>query len=90
MVARWRSNYDSHFPHSANEEDRAQDWMAILGLFRKPLWGSIPYRAILPQGLDGILVVGKAHSATHDALIGGRMQRDLQHLGEAAGVALPI
>jgi NADPH-dependent 2,4-dienoyl-CoA reductase/sulfur reductase-like enzyme len=87
VVARWRSNYDSHFPHSANEEDRAQDWMAILGLFRKALWGDIPYRAILPVGLENILVVGKAYSATHDALIGGRMQRDLQHLGEAAGVA---
>jgi NADPH-dependent 2,4-dienoyl-CoA reductase/sulfur reductase-like enzyme len=87
VVARWRSNYDSHFPHSANEEDRAQDWMAILGLFRKPLWGDIPYRAILPAGLENILVVGKAYSATHDALIGARMQRDLQHLGEAAGVA---
>lgn len=87
VIARWRSNYDSHFPHSALETDLAQDWMAILGQFRKPLWGSIPYRAILPRGLDGILVVGKAYSATHDALIGGRMQRDLQHLGEAAGVA---
>lgn len=87
VVARWRSNYDSHFPHSANEEDRAQDWMGILGLFRRPLWGDIPYRAILPTGLENILVVGKAYSATHDALIGGRMQRDLQHLGEAAGVA---
>lgn len=90
VVARWRSNYDTHFPHSANEEDRAQDWAAILGLFRKPLWGSIPYGAILPKGLENILVVGKAYSATHDALIGGRMQRDLQHLGEASGVAAAL
>ncbi|MCX6906508.1 MAG: FAD-dependent oxidoreductase [Verrucomicrobia bacterium] len=86
-VARWRSNYDSHFPHSANEEDRAQDWIAILGLFRKPILGDIPYRCLLPKGLGNILVAGKAYSATHDALIGARMQRDLQHLGEAAGVA---
>lgn len=87
VIARWRSNYDTHFPHSANESDAAQDWTGILGLFRKPLWGSIPYRAILPKGLENVLVVGKAYSTTHDALIGGRMQRDLQHLGEAAGVA---
>ena len=90
VVARWRSNYDTHFPHSALETDVAQDWAAILGLFRRPLWGSIPYRAILPQGLENILVVGKAYSATHDALIGGRMQRDLQHLGEAAGIAAAL
>jgi flavin-dependent dehydrogenase len=90
VVARWRSNYDTHFPHSSQDTDVAQDLMAILGLFRKPFWGSIPYRAILPRGLDGILVVGKAYSTTHDALIGGRMQRDLQHLGEAAGVAAAL
>ena len=90
VVARWRSNYDTHFPHSANQEARAQDWMAILGLFRKPLWGDIPYRGLLPQGWENILVVGKAWSATHDALIGARMQRDLQHLGEASGVAAAL
>ena len=87
VVARWRSNYDSHFPHSANQDDAAQDWIAIFGLFRKPILGDIPYRCLLPKGLENILVVGKAYSATHDALIGARMQRDLQHLGEAAGVA---
>lgn len=86
-VCRWRSNYDSHFPHSPNETDLAQDWMAILGLFRRPIEGSIPYRCLLPKGLENILVVGKAYSVTHDGLIGPRMQRDLQHLGEAAGVA---
>jgi hypothetical protein len=87
VVCRWRSNYDSHFPHSANEEDLAQDWIAMLGLFRHTINGSIPYRSLLPKGLENILVVGKAYSVTHDALIGARMQRDLQHMGEAAGVA---
>lgn len=86
-VVCWRSNYDSHFPHSANEEDLGQDWIAILGLFRKPILGEIPYRCLLPKGLENILVIGKAYSATHDALLGARMQRDLQHMGEAAGVA---
>jgi len=90
VVCCWRANYDTHFPHSANEEDLAQDWMAILGLFRRPIHGSIPYRCLLPQGWEHILVVGKAYSVTHDALIGARMQRDLQHLGEAAGVAAAL
>jgi len=89
-VAFWYSNYDSHFPHSANQDDQAQDWIAILGLFRKPILGEIPYRCLLPKGVENILVVGKAYSASHDALIGARMQRDLQHLGEAAGVAAAV
>jgi len=87
VVACWRSNYDSHFPHSANEDDAAQDWIAILGLFRKPLEGQIPYRCLLPQGLENLLVAAKSYSVSHDALIAARMQRDLQHLGEAAGTA---
>jgi HEAT repeat protein len=42
---------------------------------------------MLPRGIDNLLVVGKSYSTDHDGSIGGRMQRDLQHLGEAAGVA---
>ncbi len=87
VVSKWRSNYDTHFPNSANQSDLAQDWTTILGLWRKPLLGSIPYRSLLPQGLDHILVAAMAYSSDHDALIGGRMQQDMEHLGEAAGVA---
>lgn len=86
-IVPWRSNYDTHFPHSANQSVRAQDWMALLGLFRKTLDGVIPYRCLLPRGLDNLLVVGKAFATDHDSKIAVRMQRDLQHLGEAAGVA---
>jgi NADPH-dependent 2,4-dienoyl-CoA reductase/sulfur reductase-like enzyme len=86
-VCRWRSNYDTHFPNSANQSDRAQDWTAILGLWRRPIVGSIPYRSLLPRGIEGILVSAMAYSCDHDALVGGRMQPDLEHLGEAAGVA---
>jgi hypothetical protein len=86
-ICRWRSNYDTHFPSSANQSDLAQDWTAILGLWRRPIMGGIPYRSLLPKSLDNILVTGKAYSTDHDALIGGRMQPDLEHLGEAAGVA---
>jgi NADPH-dependent 2,4-dienoyl-CoA reductase/sulfur reductase-like enzyme len=86
-ICRWRSNYDTHFPSSANQSDLAQDWTALLGLWRRPILGSIPYRCLLPQGLENILVAAKAYSTDHDALIGGRMQSDLEHLGEAAGVA---
>jgi ribulose 1,5-bisphosphate synthetase/thiazole synthase len=89
-VVGWRSNFDTHFPHSANESDVAQDWMAILGLFRKPLSGTVPYGCLLPRGVDNLYVVGKAFSSDHDAKIAVRMQSDLQHLGEAAGTAAAL
>lgn len=89
-ICRWRSNYDTHFPNSASQSELAQDWTALLGLWRRPILGSIPYRCLLPQGLEQILVAAKAYSTDHDALIGGRMQPDLEHLGEAAGVAAAL
>ncbi len=90
LVCRWRSNYDTHFPNSASMSDLAQDWVALLGLWRRPIVGSIPYRSILPKGIDNLLVVSKSFSVDHDTNLGARMQRDLQHLGEAAGVATAL
>lgn len=87
VVARWRSNYDTHLPTSANQSDLAQDWVGILGLWRRPITGSIPYRSLLPAQLENILVAAMSYSTDHDALIGGRMQSDMEHLGQAAGIA---
>jgi hypothetical protein len=47
----------------------------------------IPYRCLLPKGLDGILVIGLGASAHRDAIPLIRMQPDLQNQGYAAGVA---
>ncbi|WP_180268918.1 FAD-dependent oxidoreductase [Streptomyces sp. Ru87] len=58
-----------------------------LGLVPPNLEIEVPYRALLPRGLDGLLVTGKALSATHDALPALRMQADLENLGEATGLA---
>lgn len=47
----------------------------------------LPYRSLLPKGLDGILVVGLGTSAERDAMTLIRMQPDLQNQGYAAGKA---
>ena len=47
----------------------------------------LPYRCLLPRGLDGILVVGLGASAERDAMTLIRMQADLQNQGYAAGWA---
>jgi len=47
----------------------------------------VPYRCLLPKGLDGILVVGLGCSAERDAMTLIRMQADMQNQGYAAGVA---
>jgi len=47
----------------------------------------LPYRCLLPKGLDGILVIGLGASADRDAMTLIRMQPDLQNQGYAAGIA---
>ena len=54
---------------------------------RRQFYAYIPYRCLLPRGLDGLLVVGLGLSAHRDAMPIIRMQPDLQNSGYAAGVA---
>jgi ribulose 1,5-bisphosphate synthetase/thiazole synthase len=73
------SNYDVK-GHSTT------DWNRI-GLLPPNLDIEIPYRALLPRRLDGILVAGKGFSARSDAVPSIRMQPDLENLGGAVGLA---
>lgn len=47
----------------------------------------IPYRVMVPKALDGLLVSGRAVSATHEALGAIRVMPPCFALGQAAGVA---
>jgi hypothetical protein len=66
--------------------ESTSDWIRM-GLQAPNLEIEIPYRALIPRGLEHILVVGKAYSATHDALAGPRMMPDLENLGGVAATA---
>lgn len=50
----------------------------------------IPYRALVPAGVDGLLVVGKSMSGTHLAMASYRVQCLLGQIGQAAGVAAAL
>ena len=54
---------------------------------RKEMLVNVPYRCLLPKGLDGILVTGLGVSAHRDAMPVIRMQADIQNQGYAAGAA---
>jgi hypothetical protein len=47
----------------------------------------IPYRSLLPQGVDGLLVAGRCFSATHDAHASARSMATCMAMGQAAGTA---
>jgi hypothetical protein len=54
---------------------------------REEMFVNVPYRCLLPKGLDGILATGLGVSAHRDAMPVIRMQADIQNQGYAAGVA---
>lgn len=51
---------------------------------------NIPYRSFLSKDMDGMYVIGKAISATHDAIPILRMQDDVQNQGGMAGIAAAL
>jgi len=54
---------------------------------REVITAYVPYRCLLPKGLDGILVTGLGVSADRDVMPVIRMQADIQNQGYATGVA---
>lgn len=54
---------------------------------KKEMLAPVPYRALLPRGIDGILVTGLGISAHRDSMPILRMQACIQNQGYAAGVA---
>jgi succinate dehydrogenase/fumarate reductase flavoprotein subunit len=47
----------------------------------------VPYRAILPEKLDGLLMAGRCISATHVAASAGKSMGNCVATGHAAGLA---
>ncbi len=82
-----KAHYDNHAFDYENESDEAALWCWIMGAWQDPIACEVPYRCLLPQGIEGLLVACRAISLTHDAHMMFRMQRDVQRIGEAAGVA---
>lgn len=57
-------------------------------VFLKPgTYYQIPFRTMLPRGIEGLLVAGRCASASHDAHASMRVAATCMALGEAAGVA---
>ena len=50
----------------------------------------IPYRALLPQRIDGLLVAGRCFSASHDAHASARSMATCMAMGQAAGTAAAL
>ena len=86
LQRRWDDVVNVHFSNHDVKGVSGADWVNV-GLIPPNLEIEIPYRMLLPAGLDGLLLAGKAISATHDALPAIRMQSDLENLGAVVATA---
>ena len=75
-----KSNYDTH-------GYTVHPMFTLRPPHKQDIFVHVPYRCLVPRGLDGILVTGLGVSAHRDALPLIRMQPDVQNQGYAAGVA---
>ncbi len=90
VIAYAFSHYDNHGRDYENEDDEAVVWVWLLGNWQRRIGCEVPYRCLLPRGVDGLLVACRALSITQNAHYQLRMERDMQRVGEAAGVAAAL
>ena len=50
----------------------------------------IPYRTLLPRNFENLLVAGRCHSATSEALASSRVTATAMGMGQAAGTAAAL
>ena len=82
----WEDVINIHRANTDMKGYHASDWFRI-GLIPPNLPMELPYRAIIPQKVENLIVSGKAFSTRHDSAAAMRMQHDLENLGGATALA---
>ncbi len=90
VVAYAFSHYDNHARDYENESLDAIIWVWALGRWPTLLGCEIPFRCLMPENITNLLVACRAVSMDFDAHNQLRMMRDMQRIGEAAGIAAAI
>lgn len=85
-----RAHHDNHAMDYAEESEWSRRHVVMFGLWQFLLQGDIPYRALLPSEVEGLLIACRALSVDHDLHQLVRMQRDMQVVGEICGVAAAL
>lgn len=86
-IGRTETVADTHSVDFEFETDEMAFYYWTCRGFRTPLRCELPYRMLLPRGLENVWVACRAAGISVEAAYGLRMQRDMQRLGEAAGIA---
>lgn len=84
------AHYDNHARDYELESDDAFFYVACAGLWSARTACEIPYRILLPRGLDNVWLACRAAGVTEEAAHSFRMQRDIQRIGEVCGHAAAL
>lgn len=87
VVAYTRCHYDNHAVDYELESDEALFWVWVCRQWHRQLHCDVPYRCLIPHGIDNLWVACRALGVSQDAQFVLRMQRDMQRIGEVAGLA---
>ncbi len=89
-IGRTGAHYENHAVDYEYESDEALFWVWGCHAWRLRTYCELPYRIMLPRGLDNVWIACRAAGVSADAHHSMRMQRDMQRLGEAAGIAAAL
>ena len=83
-------HYDNHAADYENESDAAMFWVWGCGGWNERIAGEVPYGAIIPRDVDNCWIASRCLGVSEEAHHCVRMQRDMQRIGEAAGIAAAL
>lgn len=78
--------YDNSNPDIYRENEMTQNWGLLCNMHIYNYTVGIPMGALLPRGIDGVVIAGKAIGLGHDMMGGVRMKSEMEKLGETAAV----
>lgn len=89
-VAREYANFDTHTIDLVFEDEEFYLFCVAALQWETHFNITIPFGALLPVGMEGIIAAGRMISADHEASQGVRMKGCMKHLGAIAGAAAAI
>ncbi|MCM8807286.1 MAG: FAD-dependent oxidoreductase [Candidatus Omnitrophica bacterium] len=91
VIGYMRAHYDNHLlEDTENQTLEAIFWRWITNNQQTIMECEIPYRCLLTQNIENVIITGRAISLEPEAHYALRMQRDIERLGEVAGLAASL
>lgn len=86
-IGRTGCHYDNHASDYEFESDEGMFWVWACRAWHHRTACDIPFGILVPRDLDNTLIASRCLGVSQDAHHSLRMQRDMQRIGEVAGLA---